>query len=222
MPDPLSAGKGSRSRQPGQQKLPLSGGFPGQLVSTRLVTDVSEDDARRRRASRVPQMCPECVRVFSGQTTTKCRFTGTLCKPSDGLEPSTPSLPWRFIGVTRVHMRSRATPFFLQIRLIWPLWICRETSRGVVSDVSVLCPRVVVCFGNPAVVRRDDATSSVTGRSLCNDVGRRVTPISLVSGSFRVCCFAFRMVAGAVVSAFWATSGPANGASNWAVSNTDG
>jgi hypothetical protein len=32
-------------------------------------------------------------------------------------------------GVTRVHMRSRATPFFLQIRLIWPLRICRETSR---------------------------------------------------------------------------------------------
>jgi hypothetical protein len=97
----------------------------------------------------------------------------------------------------------------------------RDVAR-VVSDVSVLCPRVVVCFGNPGVGRREDATSSVTGRSLCSDVGRRVTPISLVSGSFRVCCFAFRMVAGAVVSAFWATSGPANGASNWAVSNTDG
>ena len=40
------------------------------------------------------------------------------------------------------------------------------TIARVVSDVSVLCPRVVVCFGNPAVVRRDDATSSVTGRSL--------------------------------------------------------
>jgi hypothetical protein len=62
-------------------------------LSTSLVTEVSEDDARRRSASRVPQMCPECVRVFSGQTTTKCRFAGTLLEPSDGLEPSTPSLP---------------------------------------------------------------------------------------------------------------------------------
>jgi hypothetical protein len=54
MPDPLSAGKGSSSRQPGQQSCLLVGGFPGHL-STSHVTDVSEDDARRRSASRVPQ-----------------------------------------------------------------------------------------------------------------------------------------------------------------------
>ena len=63
--------------------------FAGSFLS-RLPDRVSEDAARRRRASRVPQMCPECVRVFSGQTTTKCRFAGTLGKSSDGLEPSTP------------------------------------------------------------------------------------------------------------------------------------
>ncbi len=39
-------------------------------------------------------------------------------KPSDGLEPSTPSLPWRFLGVTRVHARSLATRFLLQIGLL--------------------------------------------------------------------------------------------------------
>jgi hypothetical protein len=32
-------------------------------------------------------------------------------------------------GVTRVHARSRATRFFLQIRLIWPLRIGRKTLR---------------------------------------------------------------------------------------------
>ena len=32
------------------------------------------------------------------QTTLKCRFAGTLGKPFDGLEPSTPSLPSRFSG----------------------------------------------------------------------------------------------------------------------------
>jgi hypothetical protein len=53
---------------------------------------VSEGVAKRRDASRVPQMCPKCVRVFDGQTTTKCRFAGTLPKPSSGLEPETPLL----------------------------------------------------------------------------------------------------------------------------------
>jgi hypothetical protein len=90
---------------------------------------VSAGVARRRGESRVPQMCPECVRMFNGRTTTKCRFAGTLRKPSDGLEPSTPSLPWRFRGVTRVHARSFATRFLLQIGLLQVVEMCRETSR---------------------------------------------------------------------------------------------
>jgi hypothetical protein len=40
-----------------------------------------------------------------------------MSKPSDGLEPSTPSLPWRFKGGTGVHGRSYVTMFLLQIRL---------------------------------------------------------------------------------------------------------
>jgi hypothetical protein len=75
----------------------------------------SEGAARRRGASRVPQMCPKCVRLFDQQTTTKCRFAGTLLKPSDGLEPSTPSLPWRFPGGIGVHGRALAITFCLQI-----------------------------------------------------------------------------------------------------------
>jgi hypothetical protein len=39
---------------------------------------VTQGVARRRGASRVPQMCPECVRVFNGQTTAKCQFPGIL------------------------------------------------------------------------------------------------------------------------------------------------
>src|SRR5688500_5704040 len=38
-----------------------------------------------------------------------------FAEPSDGLEPSTPSLPWRFPGVTRVHARSLPAQFLLQI-----------------------------------------------------------------------------------------------------------
>src|SRR5215211_7098432 len=70
----------------------LAGTFLGQLVSG-LATRVSQYAGRRRGASRVPRMCLECVRAFNRQTTIKYRFTGTLSKPSDGLEPSTPSLP---------------------------------------------------------------------------------------------------------------------------------
>jgi hypothetical protein len=92
-------------------------------------SDVSEGVARRRRTSRVPEMCPECVRVFLKQTTTKCQFAGTFTKPSDGLEPSTPSLPWRFWRVTRVHARSLTTRFFLQIRPFDEVAMRRETSR---------------------------------------------------------------------------------------------
>jgi len=50
-------------------------------------------------------------------------------KPSDGREPSTPSLPWRFRGVTRVHARSPATQFLLQIGSFDWEEMRRETSR---------------------------------------------------------------------------------------------
>ena len=52
-------------------------------------------------------------------------------KPSDGLEPSTPSLPWRFRGGTGGYGRALATTIFLQIA---PL--------ECVSDVRA-CPRVL-------------------------------------------------------------------------------
>jgi pimeloyl-ACP methyl ester carboxylesterase len=45
-------------------------------------------------------------------------ISSNIGKPSSGLEPETPSLPWRFRGVTRVHARSRATQFALQIGLV--------------------------------------------------------------------------------------------------------
>jgi hypothetical protein len=43
---------------------------------------------------------------------------GDFAEPSDGLEPSTPSLPWKFGSVTRVHPRAYATHFLLQIASI--------------------------------------------------------------------------------------------------------
>jgi hypothetical protein len=52
-----------------------------------------------------------------------------MSKPSDGLEPSTPSLPCRFWGGKGVHARSSATPFLLLIRSFVVPRPCRETSR---------------------------------------------------------------------------------------------
>jgi hypothetical protein len=127
--------KESRFRLAGQQQWPMSRGFyegPRRVCSSEACQGV----ARRRCASRVPQMCPECVRAFNGQTTTKCRFAGTLPKPSDGLEPSTPSLPWKFESVTRVHAWSFATQFLLQIGMKR-----RSRRRREASRVSFLmCP----------------------------------------------------------------------------------
>jgi hypothetical protein len=62
------------------------------------------------------------------QTTKNYAFAGIL-KPSDGLEPSTPSLPWRFESVTRVHPRALATRFRLQIASFWRRGMRRKTSR---------------------------------------------------------------------------------------------
>jgi len=45
----------------------------------------------------------------------KIPFCGAFAEPSDGLEPSTPSLPWRSPGGTGVHGRTLEITFFLQI-----------------------------------------------------------------------------------------------------------
>src|SRR5215203_6199901 len=68
----------------------------------------------------------EAVQV---QPTEKVAISAAFVEPSDGLEPSTPSLPWRFRGVTRVHARSSATRFLLQIGLMQRGTMRRETSR---------------------------------------------------------------------------------------------
>ena len=93
--DPLSTGKGVKISPTGQQKLPLSGGFPGQLVDQPFHRRVG----RRRETSQCVARPGRCVRFVSSCLSDwqhkSAHLQGTLCKPSDGLEPSTPSLPWR-------------------------------------------------------------------------------------------------------------------------------
>jgi hypothetical protein len=93
---------------------------------------VPRDVARARECPPVPK-CTRLVHakrvIFVGTGNDICQFAGRLFKPSDGLEPSTPSLPWRFSGVTRVHARSPATKFLLQIGLLQAMEMRRATSR---------------------------------------------------------------------------------------------
>jgi hypothetical protein len=65
-------------------------------------------------------------------------FTGISPKPSDGLEPSTPSLPWKVEGVTIGHEWSRSDTKSLQTDRSqcvqsWPLVYGRygPSGRGV-------------------------------------------------------------------------------------------
>jgi hypothetical protein len=93
---------------------------------------VSRDVARVRECPPV-QKCTRLVPakrpIFAAAGNATCRFTGFFFKPSGGLEPSTPFLPWRFQGVTRVHARPLATQFFLQIALL------RDVARSF-----LMCP----------------------------------------------------------------------------------
>jgi hypothetical protein len=62
---------------------------------------VSRDVARARECPRVPKctrLVPAKRRKLAIAGNTKCPFAGLLGKPSDGLEPSTPSLPWNVSG----------------------------------------------------------------------------------------------------------------------------
>ena len=65
------------------------------------------------------------------QATLQPHLQGFCLKPSDGLEPSTPSLPWRFTGGTGGHGRALAITFFLQ-----------GGSLRCLSDART-CPRVL-------------------------------------------------------------------------------
>jgi hypothetical protein len=90
--------------------------------------------ARRRACPRVPaspKMYPSRTRQASKSRHRRQHIMpylqGFYAKPSDGLEPSTPSLPWRFRGGIGVHGRSLAITFFLQIdrsRCVWSVRAC--------------------------------------------------------------------------------------------------
>ena len=69
------------------------------------------------------------LELLQAPSTGKAAICAAFAEPSGGLEPSTPSLPWRFRSVTRVHARSLAAHILLQIAPFEGPAMRRETSR---------------------------------------------------------------------------------------------
>jgi hypothetical protein len=96
----------------------------------RLIVAITDDNARRK-ASRSPPASFPSQRGLSERLAPKwpsnshqtpfkeakqMRSSASIClKPSVGLEPTTPSLPWRFRGKTSVHGRACKVTKALQI-----------------------------------------------------------------------------------------------------------
>jgi len=70
-----------------------------------------------------PRTC--CFADGSERATRRVRSV----RDGESREGATPSLPWKFASDTRVHARSLATQFPLQIKLIRSTSMRRETSR---------------------------------------------------------------------------------------------
>jgi hypothetical protein len=96
--------------------------------------------------------------------------TRTWAEPSDGLEPSTPSFPWKFGSVTRVHARSSATTFVLQISR----WRCAGSVRA--------CPHVLSLMYPPRTRGSLSVLKTQNGRRPLDDHGPGSLPADLVAG----------------------------------------
>jgi hypothetical protein len=87
-----------------------------------MVSDVSVQARKMPESERWGQVLGTgCGSVGTGAyrvKATKNAICWRFAKPSDGLELSTPSLPWRFLGGTRVHARAFAATFSLEIRAL--------------------------------------------------------------------------------------------------------
>jgi hypothetical protein len=193
--DPLFAERGSRPRLLRQRSTPLCSGFVDRSAR-RLRRTVC--DARRHEASRcvartadVSGMCPRVQRTDN----TKCRFAGTLGKPSDGLEPSTPSLPWRFQEGRRVPRNRHlalfpaSTPFSLLCSPL-PRSSLNDPENSLTYPQDLSSPRTGVPPWKGATLQcpNEAGTSGLIGRSptrarpaelgdrACSSAGRRRLP----------------------------------------------
>jgi len=105
----------------------------------------AEDVIRAARSRRVPSEFPQRAAAAAGHARRTRKVAAKRLKPSDGLEPSTPTLPWRFWGGNGGHGRALASTMCLQfgdildvgrdracprvLGLVYP-----SRTRGLLSD----------------------------------------------------------------------------------------
>ena len=119
----------------GDRRCLYAGRFPGLRRAHAGMGRVG----RRRQTARVPANARQsriCTRLVPARLRARQRRQqySPICrafvpKPSDGLEPSTPSLPWRFWGGTGGHGPALAITFLLQILASRRVGRVRECPR---------------------------------------------------------------------------------------------
>ena len=138
----------SRHQQLHWRSPPLQGGAPRYRAAPRFAGALQP----RSELNSPPTVNAEvlCGAVLDNKNP---RFPGIflLLEPSDGLEPSTPSLPWRFWGGTGGHGRALAITFFLQfctLRSVLRVSACPRVPAHARAGVPVSYPCAVVSFPN--------------------------------------------------------------------------
>jgi hypothetical protein len=96
--------------------------------SSKACRETLRVSASARQSQNVPVSYPRTVRFSPLQATQHADLQGFSSSPLTDSNRR-PPLPWRFPGVTRVHTRSLATQFFLQIGRLEAVKMRRETSR---------------------------------------------------------------------------------------------
>ena len=147
------------------------------VVEKRVSRARSTRVARRRACPPVPKctrLVPARNRNLAFAGNTICLFAGLLCKPSDGLEPSTPSLPWRFTGGIGVHDRASAGMFFPANRAVEPCLSCPRVPARAPADVPVSYPAECCLLAKQATDRT--STFSWFAVDRCALTGARGSP----------------------------------------------
>ena len=140
-------------------------------------------DVKRPEKAAPPPTPHRCI---SPLTPTSRPFPGKTPEPSVGLEPTTPSLPWKGEGVTSAHGRPRSGTKALQITLKWSvrLWWAkcgRSGTAGRKMDGTPVCKCVADYQGRPfsgPVSRRRGLGSAPCHLSRATPLGRVPTMFS--------------------------------------------
>src|SRR5436190_4595015 len=105
------------------------------------------------------------------EPTEEAGVSGAFAKPSDGLEPSTPSLPWRISACKAGWRGARFPPSFSCIDAVWPsVWLLLRGALSIPAE-PLTCPQnLSQRDGRPSRVQSARADSPMWSLSLHRSV----------------------------------------------------